>query len=250
MKTLSHTVNGRAAFTLIELLVVIAIIAILAAMLLPALGRAKEKALGITCMNHLKQLQVCYHMYVQDNNDFLPPNKVVPTTSDKDSWIGFSAAKTDTSTTNIEQGMLFRYNRSVKIYVCPSDRAKTTPTMSNPQGGPRTRSYSVDYALAGDNFPTIKYSQIQKPNPERKLVFADENEDSIDNGALGIYSASNANRWRWWNLPASRHNRACTFSFADGHAEIWKWKGTSVLKMGETVPVNDPDLMRVQDATF
>ncbi|MDQ6632411.1 MAG: prepilin-type N-terminal cleavage/methylation domain-containing protein, partial [Verrucomicrobiota bacterium] len=87
MKSIRHDASARIAFTLIELLVVIAIIAILAAMLLPALAKSKERALAIACMSDYKQLQYCYHMYVMDNNDFLPPNKVAgPNASDKESW--------------------------------------------------------------------------------------------------------------------------------------------------------------------
>src|SRR5438067_6389892 len=100
---------ARFGFTLIELLVVIAIIAILAAMLLPALGRAKEKARRIQCLNNLKQLQLCWHMYADDNGGVVPPNENDHDVENAGSWI-VGKVTTDVNTTNIENGILFAYN--------------------------------------------------------------------------------------------------------------------------------------------
>ncbi len=250
---------GSAAFTLIELLVVIAIIAILAAMLLPALAKAKERSLATSCLNNLTQLQLCYVMYIHDNDDQVPLNHAISTASLSDSWV-VGNPKTDLTTSNIENGVLFQYNRSTKIYVCPSDHSKTTVSMGSPQGLPRTRSYSIDYALGGDitvPYRITRASEVKSPPPSRKSVFWEEDERSIDNGAFGIKPTGT---WIWWNLPASRHDKRCCISFFDGHVEIWKWKDASVLAIGipdpgpgvgmnVASPTMDRDLPRVQATT-
>ncbi|HVT27464.1 MAG TPA: prepilin-type N-terminal cleavage/methylation domain-containing protein [Lacipirellulaceae bacterium] len=247
--------RSRCGFTLIELLVVIAIIAILAAMLLPALSKAKGKAMAISCMNNLKQLQVCYSMYVHDNNDRLVPNEVTSTGSLPNSWV-VGNPTLDTTPIHIQQGVLYQYNQSLTIYVCPLDHSTTAGSILGP-GVPRNRSYSIDYAMGGGtgtSLPRVfmRMSDVNRPQPAQKSVFWDEDERSIDNGAIGIRELGT---WNWWNLPAIRHDHGCTVSFLDGHAEIWHWKDTSVLAIGQTrtlsvpAPTTDRDLPRMQMTT-
>src|SRR5579863_655849 len=124
-------VERNIGFTLIELLVVIAIIAILAAMLLPSLTKAKEKAVSIACQNNLKQLQICWHSYAMDNQDSLPPNQSVydlntgaPIPGADLGWTWCPGnTRVDTNTANIQSGYLFPYNRDAAIYHCPADHS-------------------------------------------------------------------------------------------------------------------------------
>jgi prepilin-type N-terminal cleavage/methylation domain-containing protein/prepilin-type processing-associated H-X9-DG protein len=234
------------AFTLIELLVVIAVIAILAALLLPVLNKAKQRSQTAACLNNMKQMQLSYRMYVDDNEDYLPPNEAIP---DEDiSWAPGNA-QTDVTTTNIQNGLIYRYNKQVKSYVCPAN----TLMISDGHGGtvPQTRTCSVDFALGGYVPPVYeaggaphgggtyngvttlaKFSQIQLSSSgvAQKIVFVDEAQNGVDDGCFGIHPQSSGNNG-WWNIPGCRHDgkRACTFAFADGHTEVWRWHGSAII---------------------
>ena len=241
-------------FTLIELLVVIAIIAILASLLLPALSKAKDKALTTQCLNNLKQLQLCWIMYLADNNDFMVKNKRTGSSlsyqASEGSWI-LGNAKEDLTTLNIENGVLFPYNRSVRIYHCPSDKSKATNLRVTV---PRTRSYSLSGYLGGhpyEDYVTtrvkFKYSELTRPGPVKIFTFIDEHEDSIDDGHFGFLPAPDNT---WYNLPSSRHNQGCNIAFADGHAEHWRWRAAAPYKYVSVwqpaLPDQIPDLRRLQ----
>ena len=227
-------------FTLIELLVVIAIIGILAALLLPVLSRAKDRALTAACLNNLKQLQLCCLLYTDDNNEILPPNNFVydifsqqPIDS-ADSWCT-NLAPYDASTVGIVNGMLYQYNTSISIYRCPADKSTIETRNGTKSGQPRVRSYNMSQSINGHSdydaytwqfIPSFrKLAQIDDPSPGRLFVFLDVHEREILDTEFGIPIASvGYSTGVWWDVPANRHSQGCNFSFADGHVEHWKWK--------------------------
>ena len=230
------------AFSLTELLVVIAVIAILASILLPALANAKTRARGVLCTNNSRQLILAWTMYAEDNDDRLVYNlgsdrtkKVVLTNLDLN-WVNnVMTWELDPENTNrafVNKAKLSPYsNRSIGIYKCPADRALSGIQKRAGWSG-RVRSVSMN-AMVGDvgesfqggvnvNNPT--YRQFLKssaiPKPVNIFVFTDEHPDSINDG----YFLNRADQLEWIDLPASYHNGAGGFSFADGHSETHRWR--------------------------
>jgi prepilin-type N-terminal cleavage/methylation domain-containing protein/prepilin-type processing-associated H-X9-DG protein len=242
--TLSPPRNG---FTLAELLVVVAIIGILAALLLPTLASSKARARGFVCQNNNKQLAAGWLMYADDHAQWLAYNLAGNAARSNFNWVAgvldWELTADNTNVNGLAQAALGSYADSVSsIYRCPADSA-VSQVQSAAGWGNRVRSYSMNAQVGNAGYITRSGVNTNNPGwaqffrltsitaPTRIFVFLDEHPDSISDG----YFFNHLSFPEWERLPASWHNGAATFSFADGHTEIHSWKCPA------TTPPSAPD---------
>ena len=227
--------HGREGFTLIELLVVIAIIAILMAILMPALNRAREQGRRAACLSNCKQLTLGWMMYCDENDDkivngaagFSDATTAWGEHANERAWIEVDAfgpnVDWDTRILQIQNGALYPYLKNVKIYRCPTGRRGEAVT------------YATAFSMNAVNHPWsqgIKGAHVKmrseiKPNPATRFVYIDEGSLSTDAFAVYIHQE------QWFDSPPVRHGNGTNLSFADGHAEYWKWNGRETVEHGK-----------------
>lgn len=225
--------GGSKGFTLIELLVVIAVIAILAALLLPALHRAKSKALRVACVNNEHQLSLALQMYPSDNQDFLPSNGYIDPVKNRSLWVGGDGHWNEKTFTNIDllinpkYAQFAPYVRSPGVYRCPADRSQVK---IGDASYPKVRSYGLNSYInweipAGDNNNHPDYQVFTKSahlslrKPSDLLTFVEVAPGFVCHPAFVVVQEMGL----YYHMPSAQHDNGGSVTFADGHVEYRKW---------------------------
>ncbi len=252
--TTKRAMPRRGAFTLIELLVVIAVIAVLMAILMPALSRAREQGKRAVCLSNVKQFGLAWVMYADENDQLIVNSCTVenteghpnPSNKKEPCWLNFHPDWTDVERRiqGIQDGAMWPYVGQLKIYKCPTGIRGEVNT------------YAIVDCMNGamvsiPGIPSGTYirrrSQIKRPG--ERMVFVDEGKTSPQSWTIHY------DRPAWWDTPPVRHGYGTNFSFADGHAEYWKWRDARTGKYADgaaeyaSLPDN-PDIQRVQRAAW
>lgn len=233
--------SKRRGFTLIELLVVIAIIALLMAILIPALSHAREHGKRVVCLSNEKQLTLGWIMYADDSDDKICAANIGHSNY---GWVAPMDVSdpVDKQIEAMKGGMLYKYCSNLKLYKCPTGI----------RGEMRTYSIvsSMNTNPGGSWKGTVFKNRMQIRRPAERIIFVDEGR--ITNFAFSVYY----NEPRWRDLPPLRHGNGTNFSFADGHSsQHWKWKDPLTVKLGNGENVDpyqpgNPDLQRVQKGVW
>ena len=244
------------AFTLIELLVVIAIIAILMAVLMPAMQRAREQGKRAVCLSNVKQFGLSWVMYADENDEKLVNSCTVPHTEGhpedhiEPCWLYFQDGwDTERCIQGIKDGAMWPYIGQLKIYKCPTGirgEVNTYAIVDAMNGAIAPLGIPVDQAPPG--VFVKRRTQIKRPGD--RMVFVDEGKTSTQSWTIWYTQAA------WWDTPPVRHGHGTNFSFADGHAEYWRWEDVRTVKFGldranykDFAALSDnPDIQRVQRA--
>jgi len=251
-----HVPSARAGFTLVELVVVVAMVGLLATMLAPTMARTKPSSASFQCQNNLRQLAFGWKMYADDNNGNLVYNtdggnsgKQTGNESWAGGWLDFSASTDNTNTEILVNHSKYLYGAYLGPYIknpltykCPADHS-TAPLVGGPK--PRVRSISMNCFIGAETRTwttpskyTLCTKATQIKSPAGMSVFLDEREDSINDG---LFWTAPDTLYQLVDYPASYHNNAGGFSFADGHSEIHRWKDrrtTPVLSPGQLLALN------------
>ncbi|MHB8522148.1 MAG: prepilin-type N-terminal cleavage/methylation domain-containing protein [Limisphaerales bacterium] len=236
--------NRRSAFTLIELLVVIAVIAILAALLLPAVGRSKSKAYTAVCLSNKRQMMLAWHFYATDFSGHLPGNSNGVSRNDAIDWVtGWITWDQVSDNTNIalvtdaRYSSLGPYVRTKDVFRCPADRY-ISPMQRALGWTERVRSIGMNHWIgydgSGNEYPSaqmtykryFKETDFRQLSPASAWVFIDFHPDDVLTGGIFAIDAPtiSAGKAEWGMMPASYHDGGCTLGFADGHAARKQWE--------------------------